>query len=109
MAATRQNPNLSALDPVRKGLHGRRGSDRIILAGHEKRRGAQAAKVDASGGGQRLAGLGEPLGVLAQMAFPDLGEDNGIGGLGRRGEPSRRNGVGDGDHPVLPDETGALA
>ena len=46
MAAARQNPDLSALDRVRKGLHGRRGSDRIVLAGHEKRRGAQAAEVD---------------------------------------------------------------
>ena len=83
MAAARQNPDLSAPDLLRKPLGGDRGRDRVVLAGHEERRAAHASKVGAFGGGQRFARLREALGVLAQVAFPNIGEDDGIGGLCR--------------------------
>src|SRR5260370_39077893 len=85
MAATRQNLALSALDRLRKSLRGGRGRDGVVLAGHEKRRSPQAAKVGAFGAGQRLARLGEALRVLTQVAFPNIGDGDGIGGLCRRG------------------------
>ena len=109
MAAERQNPELSAPDPVRKPLRGCRRRNRIVLAGDEKRRSPR------SGEGPRLSRrrarrrIGRSRPGPAAGGFPGRRRSDRIGGLRRRRQPRRRDRVGDGDHAVPPHEAGAIA
>ena len=82
VAATRENPKLSAPDLIRKGLCGARRSDWIVLAGDEKSGASQGPKVGGFGGGERLARLRKAFAVLSEVALPDIGEGDWVGKLG---------------------------
>src|SRR5271165_1005087 len=98
MAATRQRLELSAPDSLRKPSRRARWRDRIVFARHKDRRAADKAQIRALRRRWRLAGLGEALRVLTQVALTHECFGDRIVSLRRRRKPGRHHGVGDSDH-----------
>ena len=110
MAASRQHLELSALD-LRPQAPARRvgRSDRIVFAGHEQRRAAQAAEVGApSPAANASQDWAKPSASWRRWLSRTNAWATGLSAFVDDREASRRDGVGDRDHAVPPRERGPV-